>query len=310
MVENLEEGGSLDLSGLTSIPEGFNPTVGGSLYLSGLTSIPEDFNPTVGGWLDLSGLTSIPEGFNPTVGGWLDLSGLTSIPEGFNPTVGGSLYLSGLTSIPECFNPTVGGSLDLSGLTSIPECFNPTVGGSLDLSGLTSIPEGFNPTVGGSLYLSGLTANYTQLNDGDVVDGKYVYCDGILTHIKRSKKVGEYTYYVGKIPGANVITNGKYYAHCKSISEGIADIAFKEASERGSEQFEHLTADSELTVDEAKSMYRIITGACRQGTEQFVSSLGELKEKYTLKEIYELTKGQYGFGIFEKFYEEKINGKL
>ena len=39
-----EIGGSLDLSGLTSIPEGFNPTVGGSLGLSGLTSIPEGFN--------------------------------------------------------------------------------------------------------------------------------------------------------------------------------------------------------------------------------------------------------------------------
>jgi len=38
-----------------------------------------------GGSLDLRGLTSIPEGFNPTVGGHLDLSGLTSIPEGFNP---------------------------------------------------------------------------------------------------------------------------------------------------------------------------------------------------------------------------------
>ena len=88
-------GGDLDLSGLTSIPEGFNPTVGGSLVLSGLTSIPEGFNPTVGGGLVLSGLTSIPEGFNPTVGGGLVLSGLTSIPEGFNPTVGGSLYLSG-----------------------------------------------------------------------------------------------------------------------------------------------------------------------------------------------------------------------
>ncbi|MBE6598719.1 MAG: hypothetical protein E7638_04690 [Ruminococcaceae bacterium] len=27
-----------------------------------------------GGSLDLRGLTSIPEGFNPTVGGWLDLT--------------------------------------------------------------------------------------------------------------------------------------------------------------------------------------------------------------------------------------------
>ena len=69
-------GGYLDLRGLTTIPEGFNPTVGGSLYLRGLTTIPEGFNPTVGGYLDLSGLTTIPEGFNPTVGGYLYLSGL------------------------------------------------------------------------------------------------------------------------------------------------------------------------------------------------------------------------------------------
>ncbi len=66
--------------------------------LRSLTSIPEGFNPTVGGSLDLSSLTSIPEGFNPTVGGSLDLRSLTSIPEGFNPTVGGDLYLSSLTS--------------------------------------------------------------------------------------------------------------------------------------------------------------------------------------------------------------------
>jgi hypothetical protein len=63
--------------------------------------------------LYLSNLTTIPEGFNPTVGGSLDLRNLTTIPEGFNPTVGGSLYLSNLTTIPEGFNPTVGGSLDL-----------------------------------------------------------------------------------------------------------------------------------------------------------------------------------------------------
>ena len=40
--------GYLDLRSLTSIPEGFNPTVGGYLYLSSLTSIPEALNTTVG----------------------------------------------------------------------------------------------------------------------------------------------------------------------------------------------------------------------------------------------------------------------
>ena len=59
-----EISGSLNLDSLTSIPEGFNPTVGYSLYLDSLTSIPEGFNPTVGGSLYLRSLTSIPEGFN------------------------------------------------------------------------------------------------------------------------------------------------------------------------------------------------------------------------------------------------------
>ena len=45
----------------------------GSLYLENVTSIPDGFNPTVGRYLDLRSLTSIPEGFNPTVGGSLDL---------------------------------------------------------------------------------------------------------------------------------------------------------------------------------------------------------------------------------------------
>jgi len=85
--------GNLDLDNITSIPEGFNPTVGGSLHLDNVTSIPEGFNPTVGGNLYLHSVTSIPEGFNPTVGGNLYLHSVTSIPEGFNPTVGGGLYL-------------------------------------------------------------------------------------------------------------------------------------------------------------------------------------------------------------------------
>jgi hypothetical protein len=73
----------------------------GSLYLHSVTSVPEGFNPTVGGWLDLERVTSIPAGFNPTVGGWLDLRSVTSVPAGFNPTVGGWLDLRSVTSIPD-----------------------------------------------------------------------------------------------------------------------------------------------------------------------------------------------------------------
>ncbi|MFA7333396.1 MAG: hypothetical protein WC130_03785 [Kiritimatiellia bacterium] len=88
--------------------------VGGSLYLSSVTSLPEGFNPTVGGSLYLSSVTSLPEGFNPTVGGYLDLSSVTSLPEGFNPTVGGSLYLSSFKGKkPDCKNIPQGFSASL-----------------------------------------------------------------------------------------------------------------------------------------------------------------------------------------------------
>lgn len=72
----------------------------------------------------------------------------------------------------------------------------------------------------------------------------------------------------------------------------------------GQNNTKNLTLDSVLTVEEMITMYRVITGACRQGTESFVSSLGELKEKYTIREAIEITKGQYNSSSFEKFFNE------
>lgn len=64
-----------------------------------------------------------------------------------------------------------------------------------------------------------------------------------------------------------------------------------------------MSLDTELTVDEAVTMYRIITGACRQGSQAFVDSLGDkLKEKYTIRECVEITKGQYNAKIFQDFF--------
>jgi len=49
--------------------------------------------------LNLSSLTSIPEGVTLKAGGDLNLSSLTSIPEGVTLKTGGYLYLDSLTSI-------------------------------------------------------------------------------------------------------------------------------------------------------------------------------------------------------------------
>ena len=162
---------------------------------------------------------------------------------------------------------------------------------------------------GGGLDLSGTQINRTecrkvnQLRNGDVVLGRYIYCDNILTHITTAKKVGKYTVYKGKIPGRNVVSDGVNYAHCDKFRDGIADLAFKVAADRGADQYKGLSLDTELTVPEAVTMYRIITGACRQGSENFVKSLGDkLKERYTIRECIELTKGQYNAERFAEFF--------
>ena len=187
-------------------------------------------------------------------------------------------------------------------------------GGDLDLffrHDITALPD--NLTVGGSLYLSGTSITDTRkerrkvkkLQAGDMVPGKYIYCDGILTHLKKIKQVGAYTLYIGKIPGKNVVSDGTNYAHCDKLRDGIADLAFKAAKDRDADQYKGLSLDTELTVAEAVTMYRIITGACRQGSEAFVNSLGDkLKEKYTIRECIQITKGQYNAERFAEFFGE------
>ena len=262
---------------------------GGDLDLEDtkITSLPD--NLKVGGDLNLRGarITSLPE--NLIVGGWLDLYGtpITSLPD--NLTVGGSLYLSDtqITSLPD--NLTVGGSLNLNGtpITSLPD--NLKVGGDLH-----SLPNKIKNR-----------EHYKRLQNGDYAEGNYLFADRILTHVKHAKKIGEYTFYVGKIPGKNVVFDGKYYAHCKTFSDGVRDIEFKRASDRGAEQYRSLTLDSEVSKDEAITMYRVITGACQQGTESFVSSLRDTKDRYTVREIISITQGQYGSRSFTEFFERE-----
>ena len=226
---------------------------------------------------------------------------------------GGSLDLSGtgITALPEGL--TVGGSLDLegcTGITALPD--NLTVGGWLDLrgTGITALPEGL--TVGGSLYLSGTgiknkeTAKrkVKRLHDGDYVPGRYFYADGILTHVRRAKKIGEYTYYIGKIFENNVVSDGKYYAHCKTFKDGVLDIQFKRCADRGEDQYKKLNKDSVVKYEDAVIMYRIITGACRAGTQAFLNTLKETKAEYTVAEIIEQTRGQFGSQTFARFFEE------
>lgn len=185
-----------------------------------------------------------------------------------------------------------GGSLDLSDtqIAELPD--NLTVGGSLDLRG-TQIADKFKTG-----------SKVQKLHNGDYVPNRYLYADGILTHIKGCRTVAGYTLFVGKIKGKNVVYDGSNYAHCDKLRDGIADLIFKAASDRGADQYKGFNLDTEMTVPELKTMYRIITGACEQGTNAFVNSLGKLKKKYTIREAIDITEGQYNAEKFSDFFSE------
>ena len=182
-------------------------------------------------------------------------------------------------------------------------------GGSLYLRGtqITALPDGL--TVGGYLDLRGTQItgkkDYKKLKNGMFVDGRYIYADNIFTHVKRSKKIGEYTYHIGKIKGQNVVQKGSVFAHCKDFESGVRDIEFKERKNRGAEQYAKLTHESTVKKNDAIIMYRVITGACQAGTQRFLDGLGETKDEYTVAEIIELTRGQYGGRQFEEFFNKK-----
>ena len=280
---------------------------GGNLDLqfSDVTSLPNGL--TVENDLDLRGtlITKLPDGLIVCGDFYLNYTQITTLPD--NLTVGGNLYLdhTPITSLPD--NLTVGGKLVLIGtpITSLPN--NLTVGDYLDLrdTSIASLPD--NLKVGGKIisYYGRIKNldNYILLQDGDYVEGEYLFADGILTHVKRTKKIGEYTFYIGKIPYMNVVFDGKYYAHCKTFREGLRYIDFKRISDRETDQYRSLTLDSEVSRDEAITMYRAITGACQQGTESFVRNLGDTKDRYTVREIISITQGRYGSRTFAEFFE-------
>ena len=143
------------------------------------------------------------------------------------------------------------------------------------------------------------------IKDGEV-RCNVLYADRIYTLVKKPKKIGEYTLYRGACIGVpNVITDGKHYAHYKGdIREGIIDLRFK-TQKRDKRQYSDLSLTSKIKYEDAVIMYRIITGACREGINQFLKSI-KIKDEYTVQEIIELTEKEYGNTVFKNFFKKKI----
>lgn len=65
--------------------------------------------------------------------------------------------------------------------------------------------------------------------------------------------------------------------------------------------------DSVLTFEQAIECYRVITGACSAGTKDYIVNRlpKPHKNKYSIREMIELTKDEYQGEAFETFFANK-----
>ena len=216
----------------------------------------------------------------------------------------------GLTIEQAAGKEEFGGSLYLRSVTSIPEGFNPTVGGYLDLRSVTSIPEGFNPTVGGSLYLRSGSRYIGKEIDIPIRylwrNKDYIKVDGIFTKIISERGNVMRVQRIAHKEIEYLVTDGDgRWAHGATLKEAKESLIYKITS-RDTSKYNDWSLDTTITHAEAIEAYRVITGACAMGTRHFCESIlgDKKKEKYTVSEVIELTKGQYGAESFKEFFKK------
>ncbi len=140
---------------------------------------------------------------------------------------------------------------------------------------------------------------------------EFLHVDEILSEVVEKKGNVYHVRNGVNEPISYVVTDGNNnWAHGKTLEEAKQDLLFK-VNERDKSDYENLTLDSELTFDESVVCYRVITGACSFGTQDYLEHRlpKPKKEKYTIKEMIELTKNEYGGKTFQEFFETNITTK-
>ena len=144
---------------------------------------------------------------------------------------------------------------------------------------------------------------------GHLVNGKlngvpHIIADGILSEIISEKKGVYKVINHGETKQSYLIKKGGVYSHGKTLKEAKDSLIYK-ISDRDTSKYEDLTLDSTLTKEDMIQCYMTITGACSEGTKYFVNNNEDIKDKYSIREIVELTRGQYGNKEFEEFFNDK-----
>jgi hypothetical protein len=261
-------------------------TVGGDAYFRGWTGSAPKLT-TVGGDAWFQGWTgSAPRLI--TVGGYADFQGWTgSAPK--LTTVGGDAWFQGWAgSAPKL--ATVGGGAWFRGWTgSAPKLT--TVGVDADFRGWTNNTGNVKTNVSAE-----------ELRAAFLADG-FLYADGILAEIVQQRGNVYRVRIVGKSVIGYVVTNGNgAHSHGATLKEARDGLIFK-LTDRDTTRFKAWTLETKVTLADAVQAYRAITGACEQGVRLFIEKRGGVAKSLAVREIVEMTRGEYGAEVFRKFFD-------
>ena len=233
-----------------------------------------------------------------TIGGSLDFGSAKEVNIPQLTTIGGYLYCgSAKVSLPKL--TTIGGYLDCgSAKVSFPKLT--TIGGYLDCgSAKVSLPK--------LKYKNDTKRAKARVRSAFRRKG-FVLFDGILAEIIDTKTRAYGSLHKLRVVGSHKVSfcieaNG-VFSHGDTVKEARESLLYK-ISNRDKSAYEGWTLDKVITKKQAIESYRVITGACESGTRHFVEKQGELKCKYTVAEIIQLTDGQFGNDEYRAFFDKQ-----
>ncbi len=126
--------------------------------------------------------------------------------------------------------------------------------------------------------------------------------DNIETKVLSKRVVGGLTVYETTSDDLKyVVFDGTNYSHGETIRDAKNDLMYK-IGNRDTTKYNHWKKSSgKIKIKELVQGYRVITGACEAGVKQFLSSLKDVKQSYTLKEVLSMTTGHYGNEALKNF---------
>ncbi len=131
-----------------------------------------------------------------------------------------------------------------------------------------------------------------------------IIADGIKSIVTKKLKQGYKALYLNNKEEHYLVTDGVNWSHGDTLKEAKEDLKYK-LSDRDTTEYKAYNFDTEVTHKNAITMYRKITGACSIGTKYFCeNNADKIKPKYTVKELIELTQGQFGNDKLVEFFED------